>query len=145
MTASQHTVTRDGSESGFARAWRFDEDGDLREGRYVRTEEGPTSYGSRPIVVVDVGGEERAVWLTTTVLLGRFQGELSRRKTRDFTVGERISISRGSEKKTSASGHDYWPFNVTFHDGPQRDAATILGGNADTAGPADEDEDGVPF
>src|SRR5829696_8026424 len=105
-------------ESGFPRSWRWDEDGRRVEGTFVRMDRGPTEYGQRPIVVLDVGGVERSVWLNTDVVKAKFRDELVRRGGRRFDVGERLSVERAAEKKTSAAGRDYWPFWVKFPDAP---------------------------
>jgi hypothetical protein len=144
------------TETAFPKYWNFDEHGLELVGEYVRTDEGPTSYGQRAIIILDVEGEERALWLTQTALVNQFADELTRRRARDFEPGERITVTRAAEKKTSASGNDYWPFRVTFHDAPHRDAAAILGANVsadttptdepDTFAPSPDNADGdIPF
>jgi len=143
---TQTTTAAPGEGSDFPQSWKFDEDGNSVTGTYLRMDEGTTSYGSKPIVVLDVDGEERSVWLSQTALRSKFADELARRHASDFDPGERISISRAKEKKTAASGHAYWPFTVIFHNAPKRDAASILGIDEDDATADDDGEDdGIPF
>jgi hypothetical protein len=56
-------------------------------------------YGLTPIVVPDVGGTERGIWLAQTTLRQEFAEELTRRGERDFIPGERITIERGAERR----------------------------------------------
>jgi hypothetical protein len=135
-------------ETGFPQAWKFDEDGLRIEGTYLRLDEGPTEYGRRAIVVLDVEGVERALWLSAEVLRRRFADELERRQEQDFTVGELVVVERGEEKRESEAGRGYWPFTVQFPDAPQRTAASLLG--ADVTHEQGEkggvrDDDDIPF
>lgn len=136
-------------DSGYPRSWRFDddEDGDEFQGEYVRLDEGPSAYGPpQPIAVFKIAGVERSVWLSNAVLRKRFEEELhKRRPARDFNPGERISIRRGETKKTSAGGHSYWPFWVTFHDSPRKDAASILGDVEGGDGAVELEPEDIPF
>jgi hypothetical protein len=127
-------------ETGYPRAWRWDEDGLVVEGRYVRLDEGITDYGPVPIVVLDVEGEQRSLWLSATALRSRFADELRRRGDSDFERGERIRIERAREKKVSSTGRSYWPFAVAFLDSVPRTAAEILA----VQDPPEGEED-VPF
>jgi hypothetical protein len=147
---TDRTAVPEASEQ-FPAYWSFDEHGLTLAGGYVRTDEGPTSYGQRAIVVFDVDGQERALWLTQKALIGQFADELARRQARNFAPGERITVTRGSEKKTSAGGHQYWPFRVVFHDAPSRDAAAIFRSASDSDAPAaaatasTQGDDDIPF
>jgi hypothetical protein len=93
-----------GTVNGFPRSWRWDEDGLVAAGAYVRLSEGPSAYDSGPVPVVTlkVDGEERGIWLSQTALRGKFVSELERRQARDFNPGERITIERGAEKARGA-------------------------------------------
>jgi len=112
----------------YPRSWLWDEDGNLVSGSFVRFDEGVTKdFGSKVIVVLDVGGEERAVWLTTMVLHGRFSDELERRATKRLEVGERVVIERGADRVESENGRSYWPFKILFPNRPQKSEAELFG------------------
>lgn len=133
----------------FPRNWDWDGDGDTVQGSYVRVDEAPTSYGEKPILVLEVGGEERSVWLLATALRNRFADEVAKRPNGDLTIGEQVVIERG-EMRTSSSDRQYRAFTARFPDRPRRSAASILGaGRPETEpaesmapGPADDD---IPF
>ena len=74
-TLSEQTVT----ESDFPRNWLFDEDGLEVEGRYVEITEGTTANGPCPIVVLNVDGERRSIWLFHAAVRNRFADEVARR------------------------------------------------------------------
>jgi hypothetical protein len=143
------TVPQPNDETDFARAWRWDEDGLHLEGTYLRLEEGPSEYGRRAIVVLDVDGTERALWLSQQALRSKFADELERRSAGDFTIGEAVVVERGAEKTKSQNDRAYWPFTVRFPDAPHRSAAEILGTDvgAGTSEPANEAaaDDDLPF
>lgn len=126
------------SESGYPVAWKFGSEDplELAEGGYVSTTTAPSDYGDVPVVNLRVNGEPRAIWCSTRVLREKFAEELRRRGARDFEQGERITIRRGADKKTSSNGKPYWPWVVVFHDAPKTDAASVLG--ADVHAPADD-------
>lgn len=132
------------TEHAYPRSWKFGTDDplELSEGAYVSTTTAPSGYGETPIINLNVAGEERAVWLATTVLREKFAEELRRRGARDFDRGERITIRRSAEKKTSGTGRPYWPYSVTFHDAPRQDAAALLGVGDSATVPA---ADSIPF
>jgi transcriptional regulator with XRE-family HTH domain len=92
----------------------------------VEFDEGPTAYGDKPILVLEVDGEKRSVWLLETALQSRFADEVRKRPTGDLTPGERIIIHRG-EMVRSGTGRDYRSFKVRFPDRPKREAAEIIG------------------
>lgn len=110
----------------FPAYWDFDRDGLTCAGTFVRVDSGPTSFGQKAILILDVDGTERSVWVTTAALKGQLGDELGRRNTRNFTAGERIEVHRGAEKAVSANDRSYWPFKVNFPDAPTPDAATLL-------------------
>jgi hypothetical protein len=120
-TLSEQTVT----ESDFPRNWLFDEDGLEVEGRYVEITEGTTANGPCPIVVLNVDGERRSVWLFHTAVRNRFADEVARRKDGDLTQGELVSIRRG-ETKESAGGRSYVSYAVRFPEAPKRSPKEIL-------------------
>jgi hypothetical protein len=109
------------------RTWRWNEDGSAVAGTFVRLDEASTEYGQKAILVLDVDGVERSVWLFEAAVASKLREALEKRSSGDFTVGERIEIHRGAEKIESGNGRKYWPFKVIFKDEPRRSAAEILG------------------
>jgi len=64
----------DGSGSDFPQFWDFANDGDIIRGKALRMTKGPTKlYGSKPIAVLEIDGEERSVWLSRFVLREAFK------------------------------------------------------------------------
>jgi|SRR3954447_15254075 hypothetical protein len=108
-------------------SWRWDDDGLEVVGTYLRMDEATTDYGRRAIIVLDVAGAERGIWLSETALVSKFRDELSTRTSGDFAIGKRIEIKRGAEKVTSANGRGYWPYQVRFPGAPKRTAADVVG------------------
>jgi hypothetical protein len=144
MAAKQNTP-----DETFPATWRWDEHGRTVQGAYVRMDEAATDYGRRAIIVLNVNGEERSVWLFDTALVSKFQDQLATRPTGDFTAGERILIERGEEKVESSGGRRYWPYRVRFPDAPKRSASDILGvdkANTVELEPDDaQSDDEIPF
>lgn len=139
--SSQETVT-EAHDGDYPRSWRFDGDGLQIAGTYVEMNEAPTEFGRRAICVLEVDGERRSLWLTNEALISKFRDELERRDLADFTVGERIEVERGAEKKQSASGRGYWPFTVRFPDAPHKSASDLLGASTERDEPEPDD---APF
>jgi hypothetical protein len=81
------------------------------EGRFLRLESGPTRHGERPIAILDVDGVERSLWLLEKPLRGQFREKQPK-------PGELIRIVKGTTKKRSAGGFEYWPCRVHT---PERD------------------------
>jgi hypothetical protein len=134
-------------ETDFPRNWRWDDDGDEIAGTFLEIDEGPTAYGTKPILILEVEGEPRSVWLLETAIQSRFADEVAKRPSRDLTVGERIHIRRG-DIVTSGTGRDYRAFKVRFPDRPKRKATEILGKPAGESPEADEEpneDDELPF
>jgi hypothetical protein len=134
----------------YPRSWSFDDDGETVEGTFVELGEAPTAgYGYKPILTLSVDGESRTIWIFHQALAEKLRDELGRRKTRDFTVGERIKINRSERKTSEATGRSYVPYRVSFPDAPKRTAADVLGGAVDDddepEAAAEEDDDVVPF
>ena len=119
MTSAPDTQPAQNDEAtGYPETWKFDEHGDLVAGTFVRFDEGPTrDYGMRVILVLDVDGVERSVWLSQTALFNKVQDELNRRTSKTLEPGERVVVQR-HEKTTSENGRSYWPFAVSFPDRP---------------------------
>lgn len=145
-------------EGRYAKTWTWSKDGPTIGGSYVRTDQGQTrEYGLKPVLVLRVGDEERGLWVFETALREKLAAELERRGTADFTVGERIVVSRGTEKVASEAGRSYWPVEVEFPDRPTPSAAEILGADVgataatDPGVPAEADaapspaDDDIPF
>jgi hypothetical protein len=129
--------------------WRW-EDGSTVAGTYVRMDEASTDYGRKAILVLDVDGAERSVWLFDQAVASKLREQLEQRTTGDFTVGERIEIRRGTEKVESGAGRRYCPYWVLFPDAPRRSASDILGASntsspAETAEPELPASDDIPF
>lgn len=117
----------------------WDKDGLTADGFFCRMEQGPTLYGSKPIVVLEVDGIDRSIWVNTEALRAKLADELERRGARGFTVGERIILSRGAEKARSANDRNYWPFRAKFPDAPRLDDADLL--NAHPEQPTNKSDD----
>ncbi|HEY8776311.1 MAG TPA: hypothetical protein VIM33_07510 [Gaiellaceae bacterium] len=133
----------------FPRNWIFDEDGDAVAGAFVRLEEGQTKdYGPRPIVILNIAGEERSVWLFDTVIRNQFADEV---RTRQLAAGERITVKRLGKVKSETTGREYRSYATTFHDRPQKSQAEILGAPvapepiAAAASAQGNTDDSIPF
>jgi hypothetical protein len=101
MATKQVTKAYDESAE-FPESWIWEDDGPLVSGRFVRFDRGRTKdYGDKVIVVLDVDGEQRSVWLMTTVLHGKLHDELEQRPGHRLESGERITIKRrqGQERE----------------------------------------------
>ena len=140
-----------GEEQDFPRNWVWEEDGKdlgdrwrLSEGRYVSAGRGRTSRGKRGVLILEVDGEERTVWLFHSPLLDKIREELEDRGERELVVGERLTIDRYKEMQTSQStGQPYVPYRVRFHDSPEQSLWDVLGGSkasADTTVDPESDE-----
>lgn len=150
-TVPSETPRTNTDESEYPRHWNWVEDGLTVEGTYVKTDSAPSAYGQKAILVLSVEGEERSIWITTEALRAKLAAELERRKARNFDSGERISITRGAEKKVSANDREYWPFTIHFPDAPASDTADLLGASLPSGGTdrgdegPNDDGDVVPF
>jgi hypothetical protein len=141
-------VLRRTCASRFLATCRRDSIRDLAvEGKFIGFDEGPTAYGDKPIVVVQVDGEPRSLWLFDTALVSKFRDEIRRRTTRDLTPGEQLYIKRG-QMITSGTGRDYRRYDVRFPDRPKRKAADILGAPTDDPLEPDQEraeDESLPF
>ncbi len=150
MTTEKST-TEVGEKPSYPAYWDFAEDGPLLSARFVKFDQGQTrQYGPKPICVLEVGGEERSLWLTQTVLYQRFRDELLRRPDRTLAVGERISVERHEKKRTEDGRYEYTPFTIVFHDAPSVSETDLfeLDSPAETKKapePQPADDDGIPF
>ena len=123
-------------ETDYPENWRFDEDGVEVRGKFVKFDLGQTQdYGEVPIVVLNVDGVERSVWLFHTALRSKFQKEVNRR---DIQPGEQINIKQAGEKK-GKNKRPYMNYIVAFVDAPELDAKAIFGPVA-VADVADDDD-----
>jgi hypothetical protein len=128
MTSVPNTqpAQTDDEATGYPETWKFAEHGDLVAGTFVRFDEGPTrDYGLRVILVLDVDGAERSIWLSQTALFNKVKDELNRRATKTLDPGERVVIQR-HEKTTSENGRSYWPFVVSFPDRPEKSTTELF-------------------
>jgi len=94
----------------------------------VRLTSGPTKlYGRQPIVVLEVDGEERSVWLNRFVLRQAFKEEFERRGKVELTPGEEISISWQGKATPKGGGTPYHRYEVTFHQGAGEQLEDMFG------------------
>jgi hypothetical protein len=142
------------AEPDFPETWLWDEHGDVCSGRFVRFDKAATrEYGKKLIMILEVAGVERSVWLLQTALYGRVRDELGERPARKLEVGERVAIHRLAETKTEDGKRTYRPFRIYFPDRPELDVASEFEldkpapepkPTAETAGGSDVDDD-IPF
>jgi hypothetical protein len=127
MTAAPDTEPAQNDEAtGYPETWKFGDHGDLVAGTFVRFDEGPTrEYGMRVILVLDVDGRERSVWLSQTALFNKVRDELNRRTSKTLDPGERVVVQR-HEKTTSENLREYWPFTVSFPDRPEKSTTALF-------------------
>jgi hypothetical protein len=114
----------------FPRAWRFDSDGATVKGTFVGWSKGHTEQGAKTILLLQVGGETRSVWLLWTVLAAKLAREVAVRPGGDFEPGERITITKLGrvEQEGEAKGRQpYINFAVSFPDAKPLTAAKALG------------------
>ena len=154
LTAEQY----DDSGLDFPESWIWDEHGERVSGTFVCFTRGHTKqYGPKTIVVLDVDGEQRSVWLSQTVVYNQFCDELRERPNHELTSGERITIKRG-EKVESGEGSFYWKFRVAFRDKPPLNTGDLFHdlepepaepepakAKPAKAAKSEPDEDGIPF
>lgn len=120
------TVPNTADELEFPQSWIFDEDGDQVAGTYVRFDRGQTKeFGSKVIVVLNVDGAERSIWLTQTAVYSKFRQELENRSSQTLEPGERVFIRRG-EKVKGKNDREYWAFVVAFPDRPELSARDLF-------------------
>jgi hypothetical protein len=103
-------------------------DGESVSGNFVRFALGFTrDYGEKPIAILNVGGEERSLWLAQTVLYGKFRDELLRRPDHRLEPGERVEIRRQGKVESEAAMGSYWSFSVRFPDRPELSTRDLFG------------------
>jgi hypothetical protein len=121
-------------EQTYPRTFLWEEDaedlGDRRRvsGRFVAIDEGPTKNGLKPILVLEIDGEERSVWVLHGPFQDKLTEELERRPNNEFTPGELIVVEQWKEKVIAeASGRPYVPYKAWFPERPKRSQKAILG------------------
>jgi hypothetical protein len=125
--------------SEYPEAWLWDEHGPMVSGSFVRFARGQTrDYGKKVIAVLDVDGEQRSIWLTATVLFGKFRDELFDRPGHRLEPGERITVQRLDKVETAGARGAYWNFAVLFHDSPQPSEGDLFGFADDDSGLPEE-------
>lgn len=123
---------QDALDKEFPRTWMFQEDGKQVVGTFVKLDEGMTrQYGACPIIVLNVDGEDRSVWMMHTAL----RSKLAQLRP---AVGDTIAIKQGDPRtsKNDMEYYDYRVVNVTTEGEP--DSAP----DWDKIAPADDD---TPF
>jgi hypothetical protein len=131
MTSAPDTQPAQNNETvdeaaDYPETWKFNEHGDRVAGGFVRFEQGQTKeFGPRVLMILDVNGVERTVWLSQTALHGRVRDELNRRPSKRLEPGERVVIKR-LEKKMGESGREYWAFQVLFPDRPELEPSDLF-------------------
>jgi hypothetical protein len=103
----------------FPRAWMWDDDGNLAVGTFVKVDRAPTrGFGPRTVVVLDIDGEERSLWLLNEALFNQFRTEVQSRPDRKLTPGERVVAQRLGKRTSESTGRTYVDFRVAFPDRP---------------------------
>lgn len=127
-------------------------DGETVSGSFVRlTRASIELYGRRPpIIVLEIDGEPRSLWLTQTVLFNQFRDELADRPNQELEPGERITITRGLlVQPEDRSKKPYQSYATTFHDSPALDTSVLFGlereAAATAASSSEPVEDDIPF
>ncbi len=150
MSAQTQTTKTAGDDNlDYPRAWMWDIDGDLVDGTFVRFEKGRTrEYGTKPIAILNIDGEERSIWLLQTVLYEGIRREVAERPSRDLTPGEQVVIRR-LEPKVGDAGRTYRPFRILFPDRPPTSASDLFELTSTPKPPAadddETDDDDIPF
>jgi hypothetical protein len=133
--AEEPTGSATEEEGDYPENWRFDEDGAEVRGKFVKFDVGQTQeYGECPIVVLNVDGEERSVWLFHTAIRSKFQKEVNRR---EIQPGEQINIKQAGEKM-GGNKRSYMNYIVAFVDAPPLDAKALFGAVSEAADPEDD-------
>ena len=114
-------------EREFPESWIWSEHGDHVAGQFVAFDRGQTKeFGTKAILVLDVDGVKRSVWLTQTVLFNRVRDEVAKRPSKNLNPGERVSIRRLEKTQGEKGRQGYWKFRVLFPDRPELTAADVL-------------------
>jgi hypothetical protein len=113
----------------------WDEDGDLLAGTFVKADRAPTRYGPRTVVVLDVDGEQRSVWLLNEALFNQFKKEIQSRPDRKLTLSERVVVQRLGTRESQSTGHNYVDFRAHFPDRPQPTLEQLWGDDVNAGQP----------
>jgi hypothetical protein len=114
--------------TSYPETWLWDEHGDVCAGRFVRFDKAATrDYGKKLIMILEVDGLERSIWLLQTALYERIRDELSERPDHKLSSGERVAIHRLAETTTQDGKRSYRPFRIYFPDRPELDVASEFG------------------
>jgi hypothetical protein len=138
-------------EREYPESWLWDEDGDHVAGRFVKFDRASTrDYGMKAILVLDVDGTKRSIWLTATVLHNKLRDEVAGRPGRNLNPGERVSIRRLDRTPGEGGRQGYWRFQVLFPDRPELTAADVFEldeatAEAESERPGVRQDDDIPF
>ena len=127
--ATKHVADAyDEAGAEYPESWIWDQDGETISGTFVEFTRGQTrAYGPKPIVVLEVEGHRRSVWLNTAVLFGRFKEELQERPEHRLVEGEQITIKRLNKVESPDAIGPYWKFRVIFHSSPEPSVDEMFG------------------
>lgn len=92
-------------DAGNPKMWDFSEDGNTVMGYAVRLEHGRTEYGPCRILILDVRGEERSVWLLHTALISKLE-------RLQPMAGDFVGIRQLGERKPQSGGREYMDYEV---------------------------------
>lgn len=95
-------------EQGNPATWMWEEDGVEVIGRAVRKETAMTTEGPCDILVLDVDGELRSVWLMHTALVSKL------RRLRP-QAGDWVGIKHLGKREPKQGGRPYYDYNVVVH------------------------------
>src|SRR5262249_38518367 len=125
----------------YPETWLWDQHGDVCSGTFVRFDKAATrEYGKKLILILEVDGRERSIWLLQTALKERIRDELRERSDRRLAVGERVAIHRLAETTTQDGKRSYRPFRIYFPDRPELDLDREFELDASVPGPRLEPE-----
>lgn len=95
----------DPEESGYAPAFIFATPGVMIVGKVTEIGEGFSQYGPHPCVTVvdEVDGQEKSIHVMHSTMLSVFE-------KLNPGIGDRIAVKRMGNKKSTASGHEYYRF-----------------------------------
>jgi hypothetical protein len=120
-------VNHQTDDQGYPPFWDWDADGDDVDGTFIRAGKGHTRQGPRTFVTLNVGGEERTVWLLNQVLANIFSREAYNRPSKRIEPGERIKIKRLGKRESDISGRTYVDYRADFPDAPQLSQIELFG------------------
>jgi hypothetical protein len=95
MSASPEEMLDAMLDQGDPEAWKFQEDGPRVKGKLLSADSAPTKHGNVPILVLEVEGKPRSVWLMHTAVRNKVK--------RAFENG---SLAFGIEHKGKAESKD---------------------------------------